>query len=45
MTAAKMAAEEKCVSEMLANGQIEPSDSVVLVTKQDGGPRFCVNYQ
>ena len=42
--------EEECIAEMLTGGQIEPSDSllyspVVIVTKKDGGTRFCVDYQ
>ena len=48
MSPQKMQKEEECVTEMLTGGQIEPSDSpwsspVVLVTKKDGGTRFCVD--
>ena len=50
MSPQKMKKEEECVAEMLTGGQIEPSDSpwsslVVLVTKKDGGIRFCVDYR
>ena len=48
MSPQKIKQEEACVEEMLASGQVEPSDSpwsapVVLVTKKDGGTRFCVD--
>ena len=50
MSPQKIKKEETCVAEMLTGGQIEPSDSpwsapVVLVTKKDGGTRFCVDYR
>ena len=50
MSPQKMKKEEECVTEMLTGGQIEPSNSlwpspVVLVTKKDGGTRFCVDYR
>ena len=50
MSPQKIKKEEACVTEMLTGGQIEPSDSpwsapVVLVTKKDGGTRFCVDYR
>ena len=50
MSPQKIKQEESCVKEMLSGGQIEPSDSpwsapVVLVTKKDGGTRFCVDYR
>ena len=50
MSPQKIKQEEACMEEMLSGGQIEPSDSpwsapVVLVTKRDGGTRFCVDYR
>ena len=50
MSPQKMIKEEECVTEMVTDGQIEPSDSpwsssVVLVTKKDGGTRLCVDYR
>ena len=50
MSPQKIKREEVCVDEMLAGGQIEPSESpwsapVVLVTKKDGGTWFCVDYR
>ena len=50
MSPQKIKREEACVDEMLSGGQIEPSENpwsapVVLVTKKDGGTRFCVDYR
>ena len=50
MSPQKIKQEETCVAEMLAGGQIEPSDCpwsapVLLVTKKDGGTRFCLDYR
>ena len=50
MSPRKIKQEETGVAEMLAGGQIELSNSpwsapVVLVTKKDGGTRFCVDYR
>ena len=50
MSPQKIKKEEECVADMLAGGQIEPSDSpwsamVILVTNKDGGTRFCVDYR
>ena len=46
MSPQKIKKEEEYVTNMLAGGQIEPSDSPwsAPVTKKDGGTRFCVDY-
>ena len=48
MSPQKIKQEEICIDDILSGGQIELSDSpwsapVVLVTKKDGGTRFCVD--
>ena len=48
MSPQKIKQEEACVEEMLAGGQIEPSDSpwsAPVVTKKDGDTRLCVDYR
>ena len=50
MSPQKMKQEEECVTKILTDNQIEPNNSpwsspVVLVTKKDGGTRFCVDYR
>jgi putative transposase len=50
MAPTKKPVEDKFVTDMLAGGHFECSDSrwsapMVLVTKKDGGTRFCDNYR